>query len=70
MEVSNILSNKIKVSVLAIFSGAIVFGVLPPILRTGMYTGSNKILLSINPLLYLLPFILLISGIICCLKNN
>ena len=63
MNVVEILSDKVKLIFISILSG--IFGIiLLPILRVGMYMGSNKILLSINPLLLLFPFIVSISGII------
>ena len=63
MDIIEILSDHVKLIFIAIFSSAISI-ILLPILRVGMYTGSNKILLSINPLLWLFPFIVSISGII------
>ena len=69
MDMIDILSDHVKLIFIAIFSSAISI-ILLPILRVGMYTGSNKILLSINPLLWLLFFIFPISGIIYYLKQN
>ncbi len=69
MDIIEILSDHVKLIFIAIFSSAISI-ILLPILRVGMYTGSNKILLSINPLLWLLFFIFPISGIIYYLKQN
>jgi hypothetical protein len=63
MYVRDILSYTVIVFCILIV-GFIVNSILFPILRVGMYTGSNKILLSINPLLWLFPFIVSISGII------
>ncbi len=63
MNVVEILSDKVKLIFISILSG--IFGIiLLPILRVGMYMGSNKILLSINPILWLIPFIFLIPGMI------
>jgi hypothetical protein len=68
MDVAEILADNVKLIFISIFS--VIFGIiLLPILRIGMYTGSNQILLSINPLLCLLSFIFSISGIIYWLKR-
>ena len=69
MDMSDILSDHVKLIFIAIF-GSILSTGLFLILRVDMYTGSNKILLSINPLLWLLFFIFPISGIIYYLKEN
>ena len=69
MDMSDILSDHVKLIFIAIF-GSILSTGLFLILRVDMYTGSNKILLSINPLLWLLFFIFPISGIIYYLKQN
>ena len=63
MYVVEILSDKVKLIFISILSG--IFGIiLLPILRVGMYRGSNKILLSINPILWLILFIFSIPGMI------
>ncbi len=69
MDMSDILSDHVKLIFIAIF-GSILSTGLFLILRVDMYTGSNKILLSINPLLWLLFFIFPISGIIYYFKKN
>ena len=69
MDIIEILSDHVKLIFIAIFSSILSTGLFL-ILRVDMYTGSNKILLSINPLLWLLFFIFPISGIIYYLKQN
>ncbi len=69
MDMIDILSDHVKLIFIAIFSSILSTGLFL-ILRVDMYTGSNKILLSINPLLWLLFFIFPISGIIYYLKEN
>ena len=69
MDMIDILSDHVKLIFIAIFSSILSTGLFL-ILRVDMYTGSNKILLSINPLLWLLFFIFPISGIIYYLKQN
>ena len=69
MDMSDILSDHVKLIFIAIFSSILSTGLFL-ILRVDMYTGSNKILLSINPLLWLLFFIFPISGIIYYFKKN